>query len=98
MLDVYSVPNGVGIGRPPAKSLPSGAVWQAMQSPARARYSPSAISEESGCVGLASSPRAAKLASIDTPVSAAIERTLFRPDKRATRQVIAVHSRKKTAK
>ena len=36
------MPNGVGIALPPAKMLPSGAVWQAMQSPARARYSPRA--------------------------------------------------------
>src|SRR5438045_7578610 len=28
------------MGRPPANSLPSGAEWQATQSPARARYSP----------------------------------------------------------
>src|SRR5271157_3609290 len=47
MLDVYSVPNGVGIGRPPANSAPPGFVWQAMQSPARARYSPLAINAAS---------------------------------------------------
>jgi hypothetical protein len=34
------VPNGVAIGRPPANRAPPGSVWQAMQSPARARYSP----------------------------------------------------------
>jgi hypothetical protein len=28
------------MGRPPAKALPFAAVWQATQSPARARYSP----------------------------------------------------------
>src|SRR5262249_42182180 len=40
MLEEYKVPNGVGMGRLPANSLPPGFVWQAMQSPARARYSP----------------------------------------------------------
>src|ERR1700730_13850164 len=40
--EVYSVPNGVGMARPPANSLPPGAVWQATQSPAWARYSPRA--------------------------------------------------------
>src|SRR6478735_10014044 len=34
------LPKGVGIARPPANSLPLGTVWQAVQSPARARYSP----------------------------------------------------------
>ncbi len=34
------VPSGVLIGSPPAKGLPSGAVWQAPQSAAIARYSP----------------------------------------------------------
>ena len=34
------MPNGVGIARPPANNAPPGLVWQAMQSPARARYSP----------------------------------------------------------
>src|SRR3954469_61151 len=43
MLEVYSVPNGVGMARPPANRRPSGAVWQAVQSPARARYSPRAM-------------------------------------------------------
>src|ERR1700728_3545779 len=40
--EVYSVPNGVGMARPPANSLPPGAVWHATQSPAWARYSPRA--------------------------------------------------------
>src|SRR3954468_8178230 len=47
MLEVKIVPNGVFIGSPPAKILPSRAVWQAMQSPARARYSPLAITAAS---------------------------------------------------
>src|SRR5271163_3927586 len=98
MLDVYSVPNGVGIGKPPAKSLPSGAVWQAMQSPARARYSPFATSAESGCAGFASSLRAAKPTSIDAPASPAIERTFLHRAKLAVAEVIAAHSRKQTAK
>ena len=34
------MPNGVGMERLPANNLPSGFVWQAMQSPARARYCP----------------------------------------------------------
>src|SRR5271163_1397377 len=98
MLDVYSVPNGVGIGRPPAKSLPSGAVWQAMQSPARARYCPFAISAESGSAGFVSSLRAAKLARIAAPASATIDGTLFRRAGGAIQRVIAAHSRKQTAK
>src|SRR6201999_2077032 len=44
MFGVYSVPNGVAMGRPPAKVLPPRTVWQAIQSPARARYSPRLIS------------------------------------------------------
>jgi alkanesulfonate monooxygenase SsuD/methylene tetrahydromethanopterin reductase-like flavin-dependent oxidoreductase (luciferase family) len=40
MLGTYRLPNGVGIARPPANSWPPGVVWQATQSPARARYSP----------------------------------------------------------
>ena len=40
MFGVNIVPNGVAIGRPPANSLPPRTVWQAIQSPARARYSP----------------------------------------------------------
>src|SRR4051794_39548430 len=48
MLDVNSVPNGVGMARPPANVLPSGALWQAMQSPARARYSPLAMIDGAG--------------------------------------------------
>ncbi len=34
------VPNGDWIGSPPANGAPPSAVWQAMQSAARARYSP----------------------------------------------------------
>ena len=45
------MPNGVFIGRPPANSLPSRAVWQAMQSPARARYSP--LRDQSAAFGVA---------------------------------------------
>ena len=30
-------PNGVSMGRPPAKGRPPGAVWQASQSPGTAR-------------------------------------------------------------
>src|SRR5580704_9222706 len=41
------VPNGVAIARPPENSAPPGLVWQAMQSPARARYSPFAITAAS---------------------------------------------------
>src|SRR5882757_9638473 len=48
MFGVKSVPNGVSMGRPPAKVLPSRAVWQAIQSPARARYSPFTSSAASG--------------------------------------------------
>src|ERR1700761_2388602 len=44
MFGVYIVPNGVAIGRPPGNCLPPPAVWQAIQSPARARYSPFLIS------------------------------------------------------
>src|SRR5678815_1145421 len=33
-------PNGIVMTRPPANCLPPGSVWQATQSPARARYSP----------------------------------------------------------
>src|SRR5471032_2902784 len=40
MFGVNMVPNGVAIGRPPANCLPPRTVWQAIQSPARARYSP----------------------------------------------------------
>src|SRR6478735_1696826 len=40
MFGVNIVPNGVAIGRPPANSLPPRTVWHAIQSPARARYSP----------------------------------------------------------
>ncbi|MNJ67204.1 hypothetical protein D3C77_633560 [compost metagenome] len=40
MLVEYTVPIGVSIGSPPANGLPPSAVWQATQSPARARYSP----------------------------------------------------------
>jgi hypothetical protein len=60
------VPNGVFIGRPPAKVLPSRAVWQAMQSPARARYSPffnSAASCALACVTPISNNMAAKAGS-----------------------------------
>ncbi len=38
MLVAMMVPIGVGSGRPPANGLPPGAVWQATQSPAVARY------------------------------------------------------------
>src|SRR3979490_125980 len=41
------VPIGVAMGRPPAKGVPPLAVWQATQSPARARYSPFLISASS---------------------------------------------------
>ncbi len=34
------MPNGVGIGSPPAKAWPSGAVWQVLQSPRAARFAP----------------------------------------------------------
>src|SRR6516162_3601911 len=40
MFDEYIVPKGVAIARPPANRAPPGFVWQATQSPARARYSP----------------------------------------------------------
>src|ERR1700722_17281635 len=49
----YSVPNGVGIARPPANNASPGLVWQAMQSPARARYSPFAISDWSSARAVA---------------------------------------------
>src|SRR5271163_1928671 len=43
MLVVKMAPSGVPIFSPPAKALPSGAEWQATQSPARAKYSPRAV-------------------------------------------------------
>src|SRR5690606_11597952 len=42
------MPSGESSPRPPANGLPSGAVWQAMQSPARDRYSPCLMSWASG--------------------------------------------------
>src|SRR4051812_14682058 len=66
MFEVNSVPNGVFIGRPPAKVLPSRAVWQAMQSPARARYSPFASSAGSAgccCATAGAAPTSADVAS-----------------------------------
>src|SRR5688500_11314693 len=45
------LPNGVAIARPPAKSLPVGSLWQAVQSPARARYSPRRMTCVPGSVG-----------------------------------------------
>jgi hypothetical protein len=41
------LPSGDSIGRPPASGLPPGAVWQAPQSEAMARYSPRLISASS---------------------------------------------------
>src|SRR5260370_36538050 len=64
-LDVKIVPNGVAIGRPPANKAPPGFVWQAMQSPARARYSPlvtRAWSSASTAVTLARNTNAARVA------------------------------------
>jgi hypothetical protein len=37
MFGPYTVPNGVGMGVPPASALPPRLVWQAMQLPASAR-------------------------------------------------------------
>jgi hypothetical protein len=37
MLVLYIAPIGEASGNPPANGLPPGAVWQATQSPARAR-------------------------------------------------------------
>jgi hypothetical protein len=68
-------------------------VWQATQSPTRARYSPFSIRDLSGAAGFASSLRAAKLARINAAASVAIEKTRF-----AVQRVIAAHSRKQTAK
>src|SRR3569833_258653 len=45
----YSVPKGVGIGRLPEKIFWPGMVWQAMQSPACARYLPRSTCVTAGC-------------------------------------------------
>jgi hypothetical protein len=48
------VPNGVGTGRPPAKSLSPRTVWQSLQLPIAARSRPcltSALSNDGGVVG-----------------------------------------------
>ncbi|MCY1175448.1 hypothetical protein D9M73_156880 [compost metagenome] len=56
MLVEYTVPIGVSIGNPPAKGLPSLAVWQATQSPARARYSPRRTCASSFATACAAAP------------------------------------------
>ena len=43
MLVVTIRPRSLSIGRPPANGAPPGAVWQAVQSPALATYSPADI-------------------------------------------------------
>src|SRR5262245_27150210 len=59
MFGVNSVPNGVGIGSPPAYCLPPRTVWQARQSPTSARYSPRPIGELSPFASGAGAPRSA---------------------------------------
>src|ERR1700733_5962373 len=72
------VPNGVGTGKPPAKALPPGAVWQSLQLPMVARSRPrltSAGSKDCGAGGsiapIAGRQATAK-AVIATPVIAVI--------------------------
>ncbi|MGY3649439.1 hypothetical protein ACVWW2_004730 [Bradyrhizobium sp. LM4.3] len=58
------VPNGVGMAWPPANRRPSGAVWQAVQSPARARYSPRAMTSlllSCACATVVSTARASSV-------------------------------------
>src|ERR1700722_12969666 len=62
------------MARPPAKIRPSGAVWQAMQSPARARYSPRAtMSSRRSCApaDVASVSRAMTAVGSFTPILSA---------------------------
>src|ERR1700733_12175457 len=47
------VPNGSLNGSPPAKGFPPGALWQAAQSAARARYSPRATNSGVGTMSAA---------------------------------------------
>src|SRR5215470_12872718 len=61
MLGVERLPKGVVISRPPAKGVPPGRVWQAMQSARRAMYWPLAIRAGSGAARAA--PIAGRLAS-----------------------------------
>src|SRR5215469_8848829 len=56
MLGATTLPNGVGIGSPPAKSWPPGLVWHPAQSPTTARYRPRSTWEKS-CGLLAASAR-----------------------------------------
>src|ERR1700676_5186371 len=74
--EVYSVPNGVGMARPPANSLPPGAVWQATQSPAWARYSPWAAADAAAFGAWAEACAINNAATITEP--AAAQRRLFR--------------------
>jgi hypothetical protein len=53
------MPSGESMPRPPANGLPSLAVWQAMQSPARDRYSPCLIIWASAAAGAPSAANAA---------------------------------------
>src|SRR5690606_42129846 len=69
MLVEYSVPMGVSMGRPPANGLPPLAVWQATQSPARARSSP--------CVTSAGSTASAAYDRVLTPRLRAAIRNRF---------------------
>ncbi|MNT50628.1 hypothetical protein D3C72_1875570 [compost metagenome] len=53
------MPSGESMPRPPAKGLPPLAVWQAIQSPARDRYSPCLIICASFDAGVPSAANAA---------------------------------------
>src|SRR5471032_192229 len=77
MFGVYMVPNGVSMGRPPANVFPPRTVWQAIQSPARARYSPRLISS---------------VWSAGTAATAPLEWNASPPDQRAAAAAAAVRT------
>src|SRR6202046_1265274 len=86
IFDEWIVPNGVGTETPPAKVLPPGAVWQALQFPIPARSRPrltSAGSKDCGAGGsipsIAGRQTTAK-AAIAPPISAATAAPAIIPD------------------
>src|SRR5271168_5503565 len=80
------VPNGVGTGKPPAKALPPGTVWQSLQLPIAARSRPrltSAGSKDCGAGGSIPSiagRQATAKAAIVPPISAAKAAPAMFPD------------------